>query len=263
MKTGKAFKVWQVIYPVGIYYVVSSLAYFFLEMIMGNDVKTYMLRQLVCSAVTIPFIYSFYRQDREIEKVVYGEKEKKKLAEVLKEILFIAASTATLAIAVNNFLAMTPLIELSTGFKEANTAFFAGEILFELTGSCLVIPFAEELLFRGVVYKRLRILFGITPAIILSAVLFGILHMNLVQFLYAAILGMFLAFLVEKTGKLSSAVLGHMTANLVAVVRTETGWLDFSYEPDAAGIGFTVGAAAIAGGMIFCWYKKFKFGDAA
>lgn len=263
MKTGKAFKVWQVLYPIGIYYVVSSLAYFFLQVLMGADTSTYMLRQMLCSASTIPFIYSFYRQDKAIENVVYGTKEKQNIAEGVKEVLLTIISTAILGIVVNNVIAMTPLVEVSTGFKDANTAFFAGGVLFELLGSCLVIPFAEELLFRGVVYKRLRMLFGITPAIVLSAVLFGILHVNLVQFLYAAILGMLLAFLVEKTGKLSSAVLGHIAANVVAVIRTETGWLDFSYEADALGIGFTIVLAVIAGVLIWYLWREWKFGDAA
>lgn len=265
MKTVSGFKLWQVLYPIGIYYVASSLAYFFLQLMMGNENETYMLRQLLSSAATIPFVYSFYKQDMAVEKVVYGEKEKQNAGKIIREILLTACSTAALGIAVNNLIAMTPLIELSAGFKEANTSFFAGGVVFELLGSCLVIPFAEELLFRGVVYKRLRMLFGITPGIVLSAILFGILHVNLVQFLYAAILGMLLAFLVEKTGKLSSAVLGHIAANVVAVVRTETGWLDFSYETDAKGICFTVIMAAIAG--ILIWYmcrewKNDKSGDA-
>ncbi len=90
--------------------------------------------------------------------------------------------------------------------------------MFELLGSCLVIPIAEELLFRGVVYKRLKLYFGVTPALIGSALIFGIMHVNLVQFLYAAVIGLLLAFVLEKTGKLSMAVFfGHIAANLVAV----------------------------------------------
>lgn len=72
--------------------------------------------------------------------------------------------------------------------------------MFELLGSCLVIPIAEELLFRGVVYKRLKLYFGVTPALIGSALIFGIMHVNLVQFLYAAVIGLLLAFVLEKTG---------------------------------------------------------------
>ena len=49
-----------------------------------------------------------------------------------------------------------------------------------------------------------------------SALIFGIMHVNLVQFLYAAVIGLLLAFVLEKTGKLSMAVFGHIAANLVA-----------------------------------------------
>ena len=75
---------------------------------------------------------------------------------------------ASLGMAVNNVIAMTPLIEASAGFQSANQAFFAGGVVFELLGSCLVIPLAEELLYRGVVERRLSLLCGSAPAIVLG-----------------------------------------------------------------------------------------------
>ena len=77
MKTTGGFKLWQIIYPIGIYYVVSSLMYFVLGLFLGDGQQTYMLRQLICSAATIPATMSFYKQDKIAEQVVYGtEKEK-------------------------------------------------------------------------------------------------------------------------------------------------------------------------------------------
>ena len=73
-KTG-AYKIWQIIYPIGIYYVVSSVIYFFVTMFLGGEKQTYMLRQLICAAGTIPVILSFYRADRQFETVVYGADE--------------------------------------------------------------------------------------------------------------------------------------------------------------------------------------------
>lgn len=244
------YKIWQIIYPVGIYYVASSLVYFALEMIVGNTTETYMLRQMVCSAATIPFILSYYQQDKKMEETVYGKKRFVWNRKQAENILFSALGAASLGIAFNNIIAMTPLVEVSSGFKQANESFFGGQLLYELLGSCLIVPIAEELLFRGVVYKRLKVMLGVNPAILLSALLFGIVHANLVQFLYAGILGLLLAFLLEKTGYLYTAILGHIAANAVAVLRQETGWLEFSYQPDAAGIGFTAvmlltGAAAV------------------
>ena len=72
--------------------------------------------------------------------------------------------------------------------------------MFELLGSCLMIPLAEELLYRGVVERRLSLLCGSVPAIVLSAVIFGVMHWNVVQFLYAGILGLLLTWLLERTG---------------------------------------------------------------
>ncbi len=153
---------------------------------------------------------------------------------------------ASLGMAVNNVIAMTPLIEASAGFQSANQAFFAGGVVFELLGSCLVIPLAEELLYRGVVERRLSLLCGSAPAIVLSAVIFGVMHWNVVQFLYAGILGLLLAWLLERTGFLYAPVLAHIGANVMAVVRSETGWLDFAYQPTAAGVAVTVLLFAVA-----------------
>lgn len=252
MKATKGFRIWQILYPIGLYYVISSLMYFVLELMMGDDNSTYMFRQMICSAATIPAILSFYRQDQKAEDIVFGALDKKISKKRVEEVLLAVLAAGTLGIAVNNVIAMTPLMQRSEGFAEANAAFFAGGMGMELLASGLVVPIAEELLFRGVVYKRIRLYLGVYPALVLSALLFGVIHVNLVQFLYATILGLLLAFLLEKTRRLSVAVIGHMAANIIAVVRAETGWLDFSYQADAAGIGFTLLMAVLTAGI--CWY---------
>lgn len=235
-----------------------------------------MLRQMLCAVATVPFVWSFYRQDMAVRQTVYGKRRivlnrhaaKRNPAdmEAAAETVGLISTTidgvlafvagAALGIGVNNVIAMTPLIRMSAGFSEANEAFFAGGLVFELLGSGLLIPIAEELLYRGVVYNRLRLLVGAPAAIILSAVIFGVMHFNLVQFLYAGILGIFLALLVEWTGFVHTAVLAHMAANLVAILRQETGWLSFSYEPDAAGIGATVLFFLVAGAAGLCLYRR-------
>ncbi len=81
-----------------------------------------------------------------------------------------------------------------------------------------VLPaFAEEFLFRGTLfgtYKRSKML----PAVFLSAFLFGCMHMNFNQFLYAFVLGIYLAFLVEATGSILSSMLAHFTINFTSVL---------------------------------------------
>ena len=77
--------------------------------------------------------------------------------------------------------------------------------------------FVEEFMFRGVLfhtYRKSRML----SAILLSAFLFGCMHMNLNQFMYAFALGVYLAFLVEATGSILSSMLAHFTLNVTSVV---------------------------------------------
>mgnify|MGYP001471863272 CR=1 FL=1 len=241
MKTTGAYKIWRIVYPIGIYYVVSSLAYFFLTLLLGAGEESYMLRQMLCAAATIPFVWMHYGQD-----TVYGRRGIRPDARFFYTVAGSLLAGASLGMAVNNVIAMTPLIEASAGFQSANQAFFAGGVLFELLGSCLVIPLAEELLYRGVVERRLSLLCGSAPAIVLSAVIFGVMHWNVVQFLYAGILGLLLAWLLERTGFLYAPVLAHIGANVMAVVRSETGWLDIAYQPTAAGIAVTVLLFAVA-----------------
>lgn len=277
-KTTKGYRLWKIIFPIGLYYAISSIAYYALEMVIGTAEETYMLRQLICSTITIPFMFTYYREDREAERMMSGQQksEAKKMdwgPKQVKDILLAIVSMAALGIAVNNILAMTPLIEASSGFQVANDSFFAGQIGYELLGSCLLIPIAEELLFRGLIYKRLKNFLYLSveegtdektavvfPAIVMSAIIFGIVHANMVQFVYAAVLGLLLAFLMEKTNYLYICVIGHIAANAMAVLRQNTGLLDFAYEPTAGGIAFTILMAVIAGVCIAYMGKEYLKG---
>ena len=249
--------IWIVLYPVAAYYLVSGMVYFVLQIMMGNASETYMLRQMLCSAATIPFLLSCYRQDRFFEENLYGKKKIRWDRGQIISLLLSFLAVSILGLTFNNLIAMTPLMDVSVGFQEANEEFFGGTLLYELLGSCLLVPIAEELLFRGLVYQRLRRMFGTGAGIFLSALLFGIVHANWVQFLYAGALGILLAYLAERTGCLLAAMLGHIGANLVAVLRQHTGWLAFSYEADVAGVLFTVGMLMVGAGILW-WLERIR-----
>ena len=82
-----------------------------------------MLRQLICSAATIPATMSFYKQDKIAEQVVYGTEKEKLDTKWLTDAVLAVVGAATLGIAVNNIIAMTPLVQMSEGFQEANQSF--------------------------------------------------------------------------------------------------------------------------------------------
>lgn len=92
-------------------------------------------------------------------------------------------------------------------------------------------PFFEEVLFRGLGFKALARLFapgvqgathrralGLTAAVVVDGVLFGLAHWELYQFAGLAAFGMLLAVISYKTGRLGMNMVTHASFNLVAVV---------------------------------------------
>ena len=77
-------------------------------------------------------------------------------------------------------------------------------------------PIAEEVLFRGVVYGKLREVFTLTQAAVISGAIFGIYHKNIIQGLYAWLFGILLAYIFEKTQTIWGAIVMHMMFNLSA-----------------------------------------------
>ncbi|HOO27625.1 MAG TPA: CPBP family intramembrane metalloprotease [Lachnospiraceae bacterium] len=79
-------------------------------------------------------------------------------------------------------------------------------------------PFCEEFIFRGIIFSGYKKTGRLLGALILSSLLFGLMHMNFNQFCYAGILGFVFALLVEATGSLWSSVISHMIVNTHNVV---------------------------------------------
>ena len=81
-----------------------------------------------------------------------------------------------------------------------------------LITTALLPGIVEELIFRGVVYSGLRKANPI-KGIFLSALFFGIAHMNFQQFCYAFFLGIIFGFIVEATDSIFSSMIMHITFN--------------------------------------------------
>jgi uncharacterized protein len=92
------------------------------------------------------------------------------------------------------------------------TPFFANAALI-----CVLAPFVEEITFRGVGFGLLAARFGVEPAIVGSAVLFGLAH-GLVEALPLLVaFGIGLAWLREQQGSTIPGMILHGTFNAIAL----------------------------------------------
>lgn len=77
----------------------------------------------------------------------------------------------------------------------------------------LVSPLVEELVFRWLLVGRIRQHLGIPLAVFTSAIFFGFYHGNILQGIYATMMGLILALVYVWSGSLWHPVLLHMAAN--------------------------------------------------
>ena len=104
-----------------------------------------------------------------------------------------------------------------------------------------VLPaFIEEMIFRGYILGALRV-HGDGIAVVVSAVLFGLFHGNILQIPFALILGLVMGYLVVQTDSIWPAVLLHFTNNLMSVLLTFFG----KCYPDYRDMIHTVTFAAV------------------
>jgi membrane protease YdiL (CAAX protease family) len=86
---------------------------------------------------------------------------------------------------------------------------------------CTVIPFVEELTYRGLGYSLLEPL-GRWPAIVLVGVLFGLAHGLIVSLPVIAAFGIVLAWIRSVTRSVAPGMLLHSLFNLIALVAAVT-----------------------------------------
>lgn len=120
----------------------------------------------------------------------------------------------------NLLLSLTGMIANSSSYQEVASQQHTGNFLLGLICYAFISPVAEELLFRGILYGHLRSFVGIRKAILISAIIFGVYHMNAVQMLYGFLMGCLIAYGYEYFGDFRFVISMHMLTNLQAYVFT-------------------------------------------
>ena len=76
----------------------------------------------------------------------------------------------------------------------------------------------EEIVFRGCIFSVLKRNMNIVIALIIQALIFAIVHENIVQSSYVFFLGLVLGFVFIYTGSLLGNIICHITFNLFGMV---------------------------------------------
>lgn len=225
-------KLWRIAYPVLTYFgitnlisVVATMAMMFIGMIVlgirsQQDLTDLAMQQVMAitglgGLVSIPILTLFLKQDQ--KRRVSGQYEYHKAPErkispqiVLGMILMGMGLSQVL----NDLILLSGLNDVFPGYSQLGEQIYTGQSpILMLTVAVIIAPIAEELVFRGLVQMRIRDYLGPIAGIVISAICFGIYHGNMIQFIYAGILGLFLSFGMEKSQTVLVPIVGHMVAN--------------------------------------------------
>ena len=208
---------YKIVYPLLVYFVLFNLLYSVFNYINAN-VFGGIVPGLYCAAVagglTLAVMYPIYKK-----AAVYSAKPLFEASKLPKEIIYIISIVA-LGVVLNLIVSHFPLSEVSESFSKANEYLNNGDIIAKILSNVIIVPALEELVFRGIVCGELEKKFDTAPTVVLSALIFGILHFNWVQMIYAFIIGLLLGFVYDQTHKLWVTYAGHALLNLTVVLIT-------------------------------------------
>lgn len=92
-------------------------------------------------------------------------------------------------------------------------------LMLNIVSTAVLPAIVEEMIFRGYILGALRV-HGDGLAVVVSAVLFGLFHGNILQIPFAFILGLVMGYLVVQTDSILPAMLFHFANNLMSVLLT-------------------------------------------
>lgn len=230
-------KVWGVIYPVLLYTMIQVVVDFLVAVVMGvwyllenghwengefqQSFYKYLSEQsilmlFVATLVSIPVFYFLYRRDSKQKLFTYGLARVKKLS----YLWIIPASIAA-------YFLFTQLLDVTIvylpeaslkSFAEADRLLTSGNLILQTLTVVVMAPVVEELLFRGLVFRRLSVLLGTAGGIFGSALIFAVFHGNLIQGIYAFLVGILLAWTYYHYRAIYAPILMHMCMNGVSQV---------------------------------------------
>jgi len=132
--------------------------------------------------------------------------------------IFTALGCMGLCCVIMSVIDIAGLVNYFPSYKVVARVLSSGGFIMQILALGIVVPIAEELCFRGVVLNRLLSWIPTWAAVLMSSVLFGVIHLNILQGLYALVIGLVFSLLYIRYRNIWAPIIGHMAFNLTSVL---------------------------------------------
>ena len=133
---------------------------------------------------------------------------------VVARCMVVGALAFLSALALNLIFSLLGFTGSSESYGQTAKAQYGVNFVVGLLLYGILSPAAEEAVFRGLIYNRMKRCFGYLIALPVSALFFGCYHGNWVQAIYGTLLGLLIAWTYEKCGSFAAPVLFHSVSNV-------------------------------------------------
>ena len=192
--------------------VISELQFLNLTNILNIDMVV-----LLCNLIIIIWIlFKMVKSKINIKEKIADLRSDLKISDVILSFLINVGLTVGILATVCYIaahLCPSAMNSLLNEVNETEASTVYSTIVYTVSAA-LVAPVAEEFMFRGIILNRLKIKFGVKKAVIISSILFGLIHSNL-GILSAVVFGICMAVVYLKTKNIFVTVSIHCVNNLI------------------------------------------------
>lgn len=166
--------------------------------------------------------------------------------------LLIVLLGAGASVGFNFLFSLTDFTRISADFQAVSERQMGVSLIMGLILYGIISPLAEEMIFRGVVFNRMKRYMPVILSAIISSALFGIYHGNVVQAVYAFMAGCLFAWIYHKRGRFGEAVMLHGIMNIAGFLLAHYNLFDTAFY-GWLGCVLSFGVALIAAfGLLLC-----------
>ena len=225
----------------------------------GDMLKILMKYQVQITAVgaffTIPYTLMLFLRDKK-ETGIQETAAKNSIINYIKLIVLGVIA----CVGLNSIALMMNLAMADEAYQATSDVMYSASFGVQILCLGIIIPIAEELMFRGIIYKRFRPYATFARAAVFSTLMFSLAHGNFVQMAYSFAIGMLLAFVYEKFDSFAAPVIFHICVNITSLIVTAAGGFTWLYS-DTMRMAVSAVICAFLGSILFVQLRGLREDD--
>lgn len=196
--------------PYVLYLIVGVSIQILMDMIYVDDVLKAVLTSFITQLAMLIVLIFILVKEGTITKMFTVSRLR------IKEYLIAFLVGAVISIVITKVVLYTGFF-IDESFVNANIQ-YEYNIVVTIITSVFLAPFMEEILFRGMMFEKMKSHFGMISAAIISSLFFAIGHASFLQLICGFILGLFLCYVYEYKKSLVMAIIVHIAYNATTII---------------------------------------------